>query len=106
MADPTVAAGGTGVLVEHFYRELAEERAARARRLLSADPPERSLSQSAEAFVHAVAALQQAITLAPGDGELAEQLHDQAEALLLMAARFEQSAELARHAANGRPPRA
>src|SRR5947209_18933813 len=99
MANPTFAAGSTEVLVEDLYRELAEERAARARLLLCADPPERSLSRSADAFERAAAALQHVLTLAPGDGELAEGLHDQAEALLLMAARFEQSADLARHAA-------
>ena len=35
MADPSIAAVDTELLVEHFYRELADERAASARRLLS-----------------------------------------------------------------------
>jgi hypothetical protein len=98
MADPTIAEGSTEVLIEDFYRELAEERAASARRLLSTQPAVRSLSRSAEAFERAAAALQHVLTLTPADGELAERLADQTEALLLMAARFEQSADLARRA--------
>ena len=99
MADPTIAAGGTGMLVEHFYRELAAERVAGALRLLSSEPEARSLSRSAEAFERAAAALQHVLTLAPANEEIAERLADQAEALVLMAARFEQSADLARSAA-------
>ena len=44
----------------------------------------------------AAAALQHVITLAPANEEIAERLAGQAEALVLMAARFEQSADLAR----------
>jgi len=98
MADPTIAEGSTEVLIEDFYRELAEERAGRIRLLLSAEPAERSLSRSAEAFERAAAALQHLLTLAPVEGGLDERLADQAEALVLMAARFEQSADLARRA--------
>ena len=96
MADTTIAAGGTDMLVEHFYRELAAERVAGALRLLSSEPEARSLSRSAEAFERAAAALQHVLTLVPANEEIAERLADQAEALVLMAARFEQSADLAR----------
>ena len=99
MADPSIAAVGTELLVEHFYRELADERAASARRLLSSEPPERSLARSAQWFELAAAALQHVITLAPADEETGERLADQAEALMVMAARFEQSADIARRAA-------
>jgi len=102
MTDPTIATSDEEVLLEHFYRELAEERVARARQRLYAEPAERSLSRSAEAFERAAAALQHVLTLAPAGGELAEQLADQAEALVLMAARFEQSADAARGAASRR----
>lgn len=101
MADTTIAAGGTGLLVEHCYRELAEERAATALRLLSSEPEARSLSRSAEAFEYAAAAVQHVITLAPANEEIAAWLAAQTEALVLMAARFEQSADLARSAARG-----
>jgi hypothetical protein len=96
MADTTIAAGGTGTLIEHCYRELAEERAATGLRLLSSEPAARSLSRSAEAFERAAAAVQHVLTLVPENEEIAERLADQAEALVLMAARFEQSADLAR----------
>ena len=105
MADPIIAAGGTEVLVEDFYRELAEERAGRIRLSLSAEPAERSLSQSAEAFERAAAALQHLRTLAPVEDAVDERLADHAAALVLMAARFEQSADLARHLASARRPR-
>ena len=45
--------------------------------------------------------MQHVLTLAPANEEIAERLADQAEALVLMAARFEQSADLARSAARG-----
>jgi hypothetical protein len=89
------------MLIDHWYRELAEERAARALRLLSSEPEARSLSRSADAFERAAAALRHVIRLAPANEEIAEQLADQAAALVLMAARFEQSADLARSAARG-----
>jgi hypothetical protein len=95
MANTTIAAGATDVLVEHFYRELAAERVAGALQLLSSEPEARSLSRSAQAFEYAAAALQHVLTLVPADEEIAERLADQAEALVLMAARFEQSADLA-----------
>ena len=96
MTDTTIAAGGTDVLVEHFYRELAAERVAGALRLLFSEPEAQSLSRSAEALERAAAAVQHVLTLVPASEEIAEQLADQAEALMLMAARFEQSADLAR----------
>ena len=96
MADTTIAAGATDVLVEHFYRELAAERVAGALRLLASEPGARSLSRAAEAFEYAAAALQHVLTLVPANAEIADRLADQAEALVLMAARFEQSADLAR----------
>src|SRR5690348_14937396 len=96
MAETTIAGGGTGRLVERCYRELAEERAATALRLLSSEPAARSLSGSAEAFERAAAAVQLVLMLVPANEEIAGRLADQAEALVLMAARFEQSADLAR----------
>ena len=96
MADTTIAGGGPGMLVEHCYRELAAERVAGALRLLSSEPEARSLSRSAEAFEHAAAAVQHVLTLVPATEEIAERLADQAEVLVLMAARLEQSADLAR----------
>jgi hypothetical protein len=101
MTDTTIATGGPGTLVEHFYRELAEGRAAGALRLLASEPEARSLSRAAEAFEYAAAALQHVLTLVPENAEIAERLADQAGALVLMAARFEQSADLARSAARG-----
>jgi hypothetical protein len=99
VADSSIATGDTELLVEHFYRELAEERAAKARRLLSSEPPGRSLARSAQWFELAAAALRHVITLAPADEETVERLTYQAEALIVMAARFEQSADIARRAA-------
>ena len=101
MTDPTIAEGGPGTLVEHFYREMAEERAAGALRLLASEPGARSLSRAAEAFECAAAALQHVLTLVPANAEIADRLADQAEALMLMASRFEPSADLARSAASG-----
>ena len=95
MTEPTIAAGGTDWLIE-FCRELAEERAATALRLLSSEPEARSLSRPAEAFERAAAAVKHVLALVPANEEIAERLADQAEALVLMAARFEQSADLAR----------
>jgi hypothetical protein len=96
MTDTTIAAGGPGTLVEHFYREVAEERAAGALRLLASEPEAQSLSRCAEAFERAAAAVQHVLTLVPATEEIAERLADQVEVLVLMAARFEQSADLAR----------
>ena len=67
MADPSIAAVDTELLVEHFYRELADGAGRRARRLLSSEPAERSLARSAQAFELAAAALQHVITLAPAE---------------------------------------
>ena len=74
MTEPTIAAGRTDVLVEHFYRERAEERAATALRQLSSEPEARSLSRSAEAFERAAAAVQHVLTLVPANEEIAERL--------------------------------
>ena len=104
MADVTIAAAASGMLIEDCYRELAAERVAGALRLLSGEPAARSLSRSAEAFEYAAAAVQHLLTLVPAYEEIAEQLAGHAEALVLMAARFEQSADLARSAARGAAP--
>lgn len=100
MPDPTVSLEGT-VLVEHFYRQLAVDRAARARKGLGTEPIERAFAQCADAFERAAAALEHAAAEAPPTGELAEQLSAQVEALLCAAARFEQSADLAACLAGG-----
>ena len=50
MPNPTPDTPDRPVLVEHFYRELAADRAAQARRALAAAPFERAFSQSAAAF--------------------------------------------------------
>jgi hypothetical protein len=105
MPDPVTATSDGSVLVEHFYRQLAVDRVARAREALSAEPVERALSQSAQAFERAAAALEHALTVAPAAGELAVRLAEQAEALVLIAARFEQSADLARHLVSARRSR-
>jgi hypothetical protein len=104
MTEPATAASDGVVLVEHFYRGLALDRVEHVRTLLSAEPVEVALSQSAEAFERAAAAIEHARSIAPASGELAERLAEQSEALVWMAARFEQSADLARHVAGGRPP--
>ena len=105
MPDPTIAASGGEVRVEHFYRQLASTRVAQARTVLAAEPVDDAFARSAEAFERAAAALEHAMTVAPSGGELAERLAEQAEALVWIAARFEQSADLARHVASGRRPR-
>ena len=104
--DPAIAATGEEVLVEHFYRQLALVRVAKARIALADQPVSEALARCAEAFERAAAALEHARSIAPDSGELAERLAEQSEALVCMAARFEQSADLARHMASGRPPRA
>jgi len=104
MPDPVFATSDGSVLVEHFYRQLAVDRVARVREALSTEPVERALSQSALAFERAAAALEHALTVAPAAGGVAARLAEQAEALVLMAARFEQSADLARRVASGRCP--
>ena len=101
MPDPTVSPEAT-VLVEHFYRQLAGDRAGRARKALATEPIERAFAQCADAFERAAAALELAAAQAPPAGELAERLSAQVEALLCAAARFEQSADLAAYLA-GRP---
>jgi hypothetical protein len=101
MPDPTAPPEPT-VLVEHFYRQLALDRAARAGEALAAEPLEHAFADCAEAFERAAAALEHAAAQAPPTGELAEQLSAQVEGLLWAAARFEQSADLAAHVA-GRP---
>jgi hypothetical protein len=101
MPDRAVSPEGT-VLVEHFYRQLAADRVARARKALASEPIERAFAQCADAFERAAAALEHAAAETPPTGELAERLADQVEALLCAAARFEQSADLAAHVA-GRP---
>ena len=50
MPNPTPDTPDRPVLVEHFYRELAADRAAQARRALAAAPFEHAFSQSAAAF--------------------------------------------------------
>jgi hypothetical protein len=45
------------------------------------------------------------MTAVPGADEVAQRPAEHAEALVLIAARFEQSADLARHVARGQPPR-
>ena len=75
-----------------------------ARTVLAAEPVDDAFARSAEAFERAAAALEHAMTVAPSGGELAERLAEQAEALVWIAARFEQSADLARHVASGSPP--
>jgi hypothetical protein len=106
MTEPTTAASDGVVLVKHFYRGLALDRVEHARTVLSAESVEQALSQSAEAFERAAAAIEHARTIAPASGELAQRLAEQSEALMCMAARFEQSADLARHIASGQPARA
>lgn len=106
MTEPTTVASDGVVLVEHLYRRLALDRVEHARTALSAEPVEEALSQSAEAFERAAAAIEHARSIALASGELAERLAEQSEALVCMAARFEQSADLARHVASGLPPRA
>ena len=105
MPDSTIAAGGGEVLVEHFYRRLASTRVAKARTALAAEPVDDALALCAEAFERAAAALEHAMTVAPPGGALAERLAEQADALVWIAARFEQSADLARHVASGQSPR-
>jgi hypothetical protein len=105
MPDPTTTAPGAPMLVEHYYRQLALDRAVQARTLLAGEPVERAFAECADAFERAAAALEHSATLAPPSGELAERLSDQVEALLCAAARFEQSADLARHVARRRPSR-
>jgi len=104
MPDPTASPQGT-VLVEHFYRQLAVDRATRARTALATEHIERAFAQCADAFERAAAALEHAAAEAPPTGELAEQLSAQVEALLCAAARFEQSADLAGHLAGRRRSR-
>ena len=87
MPDPMIAASGGEVRVEHFYRQLASTRVAKARTALAAEPVDDAFARCAEAFEHAM-------TVAPSGGELAERLAEQAEALVWIAARFEQSADL------------
>jgi hypothetical protein len=96
MPNPTPDTPEGPVLVEHFYRELAVARAVQARKALAAAPFERAFSQSAAAFEGAAAALEHAAGCSPPIGELARQLTDQVKALLCIAARFEQTADLAR----------
>jgi hypothetical protein len=93
--DPTTASDGR-VLVEHFYRELAADRAVQARRALAAAPFERAFARSAAAFEGAAAALEHAAGCSPPNGEQARRLAEQVNALLCIAARFEQTADLAR----------
>ena len=96
MPDPIPDTPDRPVLVEDFYRELAADRVAEARRALAAAPFERAFAQSAAAFEDAAAALEHAAGCSPPTGELARQLTEQVNALLWIAARFEQSADLAR----------
>ena len=98
MPNPIPDTPGRPVLVEDFYRELAADRAAEARRALAAAPFEQAFSQSAAAFEDAAAALEHAAGCSPPTGELARQLTEQVNALLWIAARFEQTADLARRA--------
>ena len=93
------------MLVEHFYRELAEERSAGARTALSASRPSGRCRGRRRRSSGPPRRCEHVLTLAPADEEIAERLADQAEALVLMAARFEQSADLARHLASARRPR-
>ncbi len=102
MAKPKLAGSREEVLVEDFYRQLAVDRTARAGEALLSEPVERALSQSAQAFERAAAALEHSIALAPAGGEHGERLAEQAEALVWIAARFEQSADFARHVASAR----
>ena len=96
MSNPIPDTPDRPVLVEDFYRELAANRAAEARRALAAAPFERAFSHSAAAFERAAAALEHAAGCNPPTGELARQLTEQVNALLCIAARFEQTADLAR----------
>ncbi len=96
MPNPTPDTPDRPVLVEDFYRELAADRATQARRALAAAPLERAFSQSAAAFEDAAAALEHAAGCHPQTGEPAGQLTEQVQALLCIAARFEQTADLAR----------
>ena len=105
MPDPTIAASGGEVLVEPFYRRLASARVAQARTALAAAPVDDALARCAKAFEGAAAALEHAMTVAPAGDELAARLAEQAEALVWIAARFEQSADLARHLVSARRPR-
>lgn len=104
--DPAIAASDEEVLVEHFYRQLAFARFVKARIALAGEPVDEALALCADAFERAAAALGHVGSIAPASGELAERLAEQREALVWMAARFEQSADLARHVASGLPPRA
>ncbi len=104
MSDPTTTAPGGPVLVEHYYRQLALDRAVQARKLLGSEPVEQAFAECADAFERAAAAVEHSAALAPPSGALAERLAAQVEALLCAAARFEQSADLARHVAQRRPP--
>ena len=96
MSNPTPDTPDRPVLVEDFYRELAANRAVQARRALAAAPFERAFSHSAAAFERAAAALEHAAGCSPPTGELARQLTEQVNALRCIAARFEQTADLAR----------
>jgi hypothetical protein len=106
MPDRMIATDDGEVLVEHFYRQLASVRVAKAQVLLADKPVDEALARCAEAFERAAAALDHARSIAPAECELNLRLAEQSEALVCMAARFEQSADLARHLASGLPPRA
>jgi hypothetical protein len=84
--------------VEGLYRQLASERAGRARAALARETTvERLFAQSAVALEDAAGALlHAAYTFIALDGPLPGLFAEQAGALLAVAARFEEAADLTR----------
>jgi hypothetical protein len=84
--------------VEGLYQQLAAQRAARARDELAREPTvERLFAQSALALEDAAGTLlHAAATFIALDGPLPGLLAEQAGALLAVAARFEEAADLTR----------
>ncbi len=87
----------TAESVEDLYRQLASERAGRAGAMLAQETAvERLFAQCASSLEDAAAVLLHAATAFVGaDKPLPELLSEQAGALLQIAARFEEAADLA-----------